>query len=159
MRRNLKLKSLVMLLALLAGLLPPFALVAPAEAQSRASNARSGSAANVRGGQRSRVHQSHRPNRGGHAVRGGQRSHAHRPPAHVRHRPPAHVRHHRSNRVVVVHPRRTWHPGGAIAAGAALGFIAGAAAVSFAGNPPHAGYCWFYTSPNRTTGFWDRCPR
>lgn len=162
MRRHLKFKSLFMLLALLGSLLPPFALIAPAEAQSRVSNARGSNQANIRGGQRSRVHQSNRPNRshrGSQVVRGSHRSHVHRPPAHVRHRPPAHVRHHRPGRVVVVHPRRTWHPGGAVAAGAALGFIAGAAAVSWAGNPPRAGYCWFYTSHNRTTGFWDRCPR
>ncbi|MGO4564150.1 hypothetical protein AB4Z52_03625 [Rhizobium sp. 2YAF20] len=61
--------------------------------------------------------------------------------------------------VVVVNPRRYWRPGGAIAAGAAIGFIAGAAAVSVAGQPPRAGQCWYYTSPARTSGFWDVCPR
>jgi hypothetical protein len=101
MRRHLKFKSLLMLLALLGSLLPPLAVIAPAEAQTRASGARGGNHGNIRGGQRSRVHQSPAP-----TVR-----------------------------------------------------IAGAAAVSLAGNPPRAGYCWFYTSPNRTTGFWDRCPR
>lgn len=60
--------------------------------------------------------------------------------------------------VVVVSPRRYWRPGGAIAAGAAIGFIAGAAAASVAGPPPQAGYCWFYTNTSRTTGFWDICP-
>lgn len=153
MRRHLKFKSLLMLLALLGSLLPPLAVIAPAEAQTRVSGARGGHHGNIRGGQRSRVHQSQRPNRshrGSHGVRSSSRHHVHRP---------AHVRHHRPGRVVVVHPRRTWHPGGAIAAGAALGFIAGAAAVSLAGNPPRTGYCWFYTSHNRTTGFWDRCPR
>jgi hypothetical protein len=61
--------------------------------------------------------------------------------------------------VVVVNPGRYWRPGGAIAAGAAIGFIAGAAAASIAGPPPQAGYCWFYTNSSRTTGFWDICPR
>lgn len=58
----------------------------------------------------------------------------------------------------MVHPRRHWNCGGAVAAGAAIGFIAGAAAVSWAGQPPRSGYCWFYTTPARTTGFWDWCP-
>lgn len=62
--------------------------------------------------------------------------------------------------VVVVNPgRRYWAPGGAIAAGAAVGFLAGAAAASLAGPPPQPGYCWYYTNPQRTTGFWDVCPR
>ncbi|PZM14384.1 hypothetical protein [Rhizobium tubonense] len=61
--------------------------------------------------------------------------------------------------VVVVNPRRYWRPGGAIAAGAAIGFIAGAAAVSVAGQPPSSGQCWYYTSPAKTSGFWDVCPR
>lgn len=60
--------------------------------------------------------------------------------------------------VVVVAPRRYWRPGAAIAAGAAIGFVTGAAAVSLAGTPPQPGQCWFYTSPARTTGFWDVCP-
>jgi hypothetical protein len=61
--------------------------------------------------------------------------------------------------VVVVNPHRYWRPGGAIAAGAAIGFVAGAAAVSVAGHPPQAGQCWYYTSPAKTSGFWDVCPR
>jgi hypothetical protein len=61
-------------------------------------------------------------------------------------------------RVVVVQPRRYWAPGGAIAAGAAVGFIAGAAAVALAGPAPKPGYCWYYTTPAQTSGFWDRCP-
>jgi hypothetical protein len=56
---------------------------------------------------------------------------------------------------VVVTPRRYWRPGTAIAAGAAIGFVAGAAAVSLAGTPPQSGQCWYYTSPDKTTGFWD----
>lgn len=61
--------------------------------------------------------------------------------------------------VVVLAPRRYWRPGAAIAAGAAIGFVAGAAAVSLAGTPPQPGQCWYYTSPTRATGFWDVCPR
>ena len=61
--------------------------------------------------------------------------------------------------VVVVNPRRYWPAGGAIAAGAAIGFIAGAAAASVAGTPPQSGMCWFYTDSTKKTGFWDVCPR
>jgi hypothetical protein len=52
----------------------------------------------------------------------------------------------------------TWRPGGAIAAGAAIGFVAAATAVAWAGAPPAPGYCWYYTDPGRTQGFWDVCP-
>ncbi len=51
-----------------------------------------------------------------------------------------------------------WRPGGAIAAGAALGFVAAASVVAWAGSPPAPGYCWYYTDPSRTQGFWDACP-
>jgi hypothetical protein len=51
-----------------------------------------------------------------------------------------------------------WRPGGAIATGAALGFVAAASAVAWAGSPPAPGYCWYYTDPSRTQGFWDACP-
>ena len=51
-----------------------------------------------------------------------------------------------------------WRPGGAIAAGAAIGFVAAATAVAWAGSPPAPGYCWYYTDPGRTQGFWDVCP-
>lgn len=61
--------------------------------------------------------------------------------------------------VVVVNPRRYWPTGGAIAAGAAIGFIAGAAAASVAGTPPKSGMCWYYTDSTKKTGFWDACPR
>ncbi len=61
--------------------------------------------------------------------------------------------------VVVVSPHRYWRPGGAIAAGAAIGFVAGATAASIAGTPPHAGQCWYYTNSSKTTGFWDACPK
>jgi hypothetical protein len=51
-----------------------------------------------------------------------------------------------------------WRPGGAIAAGAAIGFVAAASAAAYAGAPPAPGYCWYYTDPGRTQGFWDVCP-
>ena len=51
-----------------------------------------------------------------------------------------------------------WGPGGAIAAGAALGFVAAGAAYAY-GSPPAPGMCWYYTDPTRTQGFWDYCPQ
>jgi len=51
-----------------------------------------------------------------------------------------------------------WRPGGAIASGAAIGFVAAATAAAWAGSPPAPGYCWYYTDPSRTQGFWDVCP-
>lgn len=52
-----------------------------------------------------------------------------------------------------------WRPGGAIAAGVALGFIAAASAAAYATSPaPEPGMCWYYTDPSRTAGFWDYCP-
>jgi hypothetical protein len=51
-----------------------------------------------------------------------------------------------------------WPRGGAIAAGAAIGFVAAAAAAAYAvGTPPAPGMCWYYTDPSRTQGFWDYC--
>ena len=38
-----------------------------------------------------------------------------------------------------------WAPGGAIAAGAAIGFIAAGTAVAWAPPPPQPGLCWYYT--------------
>lgn len=52
-------------------------------------------------------------------------------------------------------PGYGWRPGGAIAAGAAIGFLTAAAAASAA---PAPGLCWYYTNPARTAGFWDYCP-
>ncbi|GGC79348.1 hypothetical protein [Chelatococcus reniformis] len=68
-----------------------------------------------------------------------------------------------ARRTVVVNgryrPYGAWWPaGGAITAGAAIGFVTAATAAAWAGAPPAAGYCWFYTDASRTTGFWDRCP-
>ena len=51
-----------------------------------------------------------------------------------------------------------WGPGGAIAAGAALGVVAAGAAVAY-GTPPAPGMCWYYTDMTRTQGFWDYCPQ
>jgi len=51
-----------------------------------------------------------------------------------------------------------WGPGGAIAAGAALGFVAAGAAYAY-GTPPAPGMCWYYTDMTRTQGFWDYCPQ
>jgi hypothetical protein len=52
-----------------------------------------------------------------------------------------------------------WGPGGAIAAGAALGFIAAAGAAAYATSAaPAPGMCWYYTDPSRRAGFWDYCP-
>ena len=53
--------------------------------------------------------------------------------------------------------RYWWGPGGAIAAGAAIGFVTAAAAASWAGAAPGPNMCWYYTDPSRTNGFWDVC--
>jgi hypothetical protein len=50
-----------------------------------------------------------------------------------------------------------WPRGGAIAAGAAIGFVAAATAAAWAGAAPAPGMCWYYTDPSRTQGFWDYC--
>ena len=54
--------------------------------------------------------------------------------------------------------RYWWRPGGAIAAGAAVGFVTAATAAAWAGSPPAPGYCWYYTDASRQQGFWDACP-
>lgn len=51
-----------------------------------------------------------------------------------------------------------WPRGGAIAAGAAIGFVTAATAVAWAGAAPAPGMCWYYTDPSKTQGFWDACP-
>ena len=51
-----------------------------------------------------------------------------------------------------------WIAGGAIAAGAAIGYLTSVQAAAWASNPPGPGYCWYYTDPARTSGFWDTCP-
>src|SRR5580704_4996837 len=55
-------------------------------------------------------------------------------------------------------PGYYWRPGGAIAAGAAIGFIAATSVGAYAGVAPGPGYCWYYTDPTYTHGFWDVCP-
>jgi len=57
-----------------------------------------------------------------------------------------------------VRPYR-WVPGGAIAAGAAIGFVTAATAAAWASAPPQPGLCWYYTDPSQRAGFWDTCPR
>ena len=52
----------------------------------------------------------------------------------------------------------TWPVGGAIAAGAAIGFVSAATAAAWAGPAPGPGLCWYYTDPSRQQGFWDACP-
>jgi hypothetical protein len=54
--------------------------------------------------------------------------------------------------------RYYWPVGGAVAAGAALGFVGAAAAASWAGAAPRPNLCWYYTDPSRRQGFWDACP-
>jgi hypothetical protein len=55
-------------------------------------------------------------------------------------------------------PGYRWGPGGAIAAGAAIGFVGAATAAAWAGAAPGPGLCWYYTDPSQTQGFWDACP-
>jgi hypothetical protein len=50
-----------------------------------------------------------------------------------------------------------WGPGGAIAAGAAVGVLAAGAAAAYAGAAPAPGLCWYYTDPSYRNGFWDAC--
>jgi hypothetical protein len=51
-----------------------------------------------------------------------------------------------------------WAPGGAIAAGAAIGVLAVGTAVAWAPPPPQPGLCWYYTDSTQRNGFWDTCP-
>jgi hypothetical protein len=53
--------------------------------------------------------------------------------------------------------RYHWPRGGAIAAGAAIGFVTAATAAAWAGAAPAPGMCWYYTDMSRTQGFWDYC--
>jgi hypothetical protein len=50
-----------------------------------------------------------------------------------------------------------WRPGGAIAAGAAIGFVSAATAAAWAGAAPGPNMCWYYTDPSQRAGFWDAC--
>jgi hypothetical protein len=58
-------------------------------------------------------------------------------------------------------PANYWWPvGGAIAAGAAIGYLGSNAAYAYAGSSaPGPGYCWYYTDQSQTQGFWDVCPQ
>ena len=52
-----------------------------------------------------------------------------------------------------------WRAGGAVVAGAAIGFIDAAAAGAYATSPaPSDNSCWYYTNGSKTEGFWDVCP-
>jgi len=51
-----------------------------------------------------------------------------------------------------------WAPGGAIAAGAAIGFLGAASVAAWAPAPPQPGLCWYYTDASQRNGFWDVCP-
>jgi hypothetical protein len=51
-----------------------------------------------------------------------------------------------------------WRPGGAVAAGAAIGFVTAATAATWAGAAPAGNMCWYYKDASRTQGFWDACP-
>ena len=103
--------------------------------------------------------------RAGHAHVNVSNVHVHgRPGYHGGHRPGYHPGYRPGG---VVAPRAVWvgrpgwyrwAPGGAIAAGAAIGFVAAATAVAWAPPPPQPGLCWYFTDPSRTQGFWDACP-
>ncbi len=71
----------------------------------------------------------------------------------------------RPGRAVVVtgggwrRPYYGWRPGGAIAAGAAIGFLTAATAAAYASSAaPGPGLCWYYTDASYSAGFWDNCP-
>ena len=53
--------------------------------------------------------------------------------------------------------RYWWGPGGAIAAGAAIGVVTAATAAAWAGPPPGPDMCWYYTDQSQRQGFWDVC--
>lgn len=51
-----------------------------------------------------------------------------------------------------------WPPGGAIAAGAAIGVLSAEAAAGYATvAAPADGLCWYYTDDTGAQGFWDVC--
>ncbi|MBV9286381.1 MAG: hypothetical protein JO288_00920 [Hyphomicrobiales bacterium] len=51
-----------------------------------------------------------------------------------------------------------WAPGGAVAAGVAIGSLEAAAVTAWAPPPPKPGLCWYYTDQSQKNGFWDVCP-
>lgn len=52
----------------------------------------------------------------------------------------------------------SWRPDEAIAAGAAIDFVAAITAAAWAGALPAPGYRCYDTDPKPTQGFWDVCP-
>jgi hypothetical protein len=65
----------------------------------------------------------------------------------------------RGGAVVWGRPAYRWPVGGAIAAGAAIGFVTAAGAAAYiSSQPPAPGLCWYYTDASRRAGFWDNCP-
>jgi len=52
----------------------------------------------------------------------------------------------------------SWSPGGAVAAGSAIGFLTAEAVKAWAPPPPQPGLCWYYKDPGQKSGFWDVCP-
>lgn len=51
-----------------------------------------------------------------------------------------------------------WRAGGAVAAGAAIGYVSASAAAAWAGPAPGPDMCWYYTDASKQDGFWDVCP-
>lgn len=79
-------------------------------------------------------------------------------PAHVR---PAPAVRYAPRHYGTWHRPYRWRPGGAIVAGAAIGFLSAAAVGTYyyaVPRPPRPDLCWYYTDPTRTNGFWDFCP-
>jgi hypothetical protein len=99
----------------------------------------------------------HRPPNAVHPI---HRPPVYRPPVH---RPPAYRppygHWHGHYHGAWVRPVYGWRPGGAIAAGAAIGFLTAATAAAYASSTaPAPGLCWYYTDASRRAGFWDYCP-
>jgi len=65
----------------------------------------------------------------------------------------------RASQALVPPARYWWRPGMAVASGAAIGLGTAAASTACVNSqPPVPSYCWYYTDPQRTQGFWDVCP-
>ena len=54
---------------------------------------------------------------------------------------------------------RYWRPGVGWAVGSvvAVGALSAAAAAAYAPPPPNPAYCWYYTDPSYTIGYWAEC--
>ncbi len=59
--------------------------------------------------------------------------------------------------VILPAPTQSWGPGGPVGNGGALGMLQPGMAAGLVGAPPANGMCWYYRTPDRRTGFWDRC--